>query len=79
MRYRRYMFLSEFEELLGNLDLPNVVVSANDTLTAKRIGYTNDVDSALKLSLSEADALDVNLDNFTLILETPLTLRLLDK
>ena len=27
MRYRRYMFLSEFEELLGNLDLPNVVVS----------------------------------------------------
>ena len=51
----------------------------NDRLTAKRIGYTNDVDSALKLSLSEADALDVNLDNFTLILETPLTLRLLDK
>ena len=66
----RYMFLSEFEELLGNLNLPNVTASSNAKLTSKGIGYTNDLDSALKLTLSEADALEINLDAFTLILET---------
>ena len=58
----RYMFLSEFEELLGNLNLPNVTASSNAKLTSKGIGYTNDLDSALKLTLSEADALEINLD-----------------
>ena len=64
---KRYMFLSEFEELLASLHSPNVIISSNDTLNSKGIGFTNDVDSALKLTLSEADALDLNLDNFVLI------------
>ena len=62
--------MSEFEELLGNLNLPNVTASSNAKLTSKGIGYTNDLDSALKLTLREADALEINLDAFTLILET---------